>query len=96
MFHSENENFEILLDSLLVLDRDFLLDDTLEQFLSCFASVLARNPPVLLGRIEDELKELAERENCVIVGRCADYVLRKAENKISIFKWRIVDQIVKL
>ena len=62
MFHSENENFEILLDSLLVLDRDFLLDDTLEQFLSCFASVLARNPPVLLGRIEDELKELAERE----------------------------------
>nr|WP_316624210.1 cytidylate kinase-like family protein [uncultured Ruminococcus sp.] len=31
------------------------------------------------------IKEIAERENCVIVGRCADYVLREDSNCVNIF-----------
>ena len=30
-------------------------------------------------------KELAERENCVIVGRCADYILRDHPGLVSVF-----------
>lgn len=33
----------------------------------------------------DVIKKIAERESCVIVGRCSDYVLRNHENMISIF-----------
>lgn len=29
--------------------------------------------------------ELAEKEDCVIVGRCADYILRKKENCLKVF-----------
>lgn len=31
------------------------------------------------------IKELAQTENCVIIGRCADFVLRNNENCLSIF-----------
>lgn len=31
------------------------------------------------------MKELAERESCIIVGRCADYVLRDYKNVIRLF-----------
>ena len=31
------------------------------------------------------IQELAEREPCVIVGRCGDYALRHFENKLSVF-----------
>ena len=31
------------------------------------------------------VKELAERENCVIVGRCADYVLKDYDHVLSVF-----------
>lgn len=31
------------------------------------------------------IREIAERESCVIVGRCADYVLRDMENVIRVY-----------
>ena len=31
------------------------------------------------------IRDIADKESCVIVGRCADHVLRKFENRISIF-----------
>ena len=31
------------------------------------------------------IKNAAETENCIFVGRCADYVLRNHENRISVF-----------
>ncbi len=31
------------------------------------------------------VKELASRENCVIVGRCADYVLKDCDHVLSVF-----------
>lgn len=31
------------------------------------------------------IQDLAEKESCVIVGRCADYVLRNRENVVNIF-----------
>ncbi len=31
------------------------------------------------------IKELAEEESCIIIGRCADYILRDMENVLSVF-----------
>ena len=31
------------------------------------------------------IRDIADKESCVIVGRCADHVLRKVESRISIF-----------
>ena len=31
------------------------------------------------------IRDIADKESCVVVGRCADHVLRKVENRISIF-----------
>ena len=51
-------------------------------------------PPESSGFVSDDnlfnyqakvIKELAESESCVIVGRCADYVLRDFPNVISVF-----------
>lgn len=33
----------------------------------------------------DVIRDLAERESCVIIGRCADYVLREKDNVLRIF-----------
>lgn len=33
----------------------------------------------------DIIKELAEKEQCVIIGRCGDYALRNFENKLTVF-----------
>lgn len=33
----------------------------------------------------DVIREIAEKESCVIIGRCADYVLREHDNVIKIF-----------
>ena len=41
------------------------------------------------------VREIAEKDSCVIVGRCADHVLRKAENKLSIFIYAPIDFKVK-
>ena len=31
------------------------------------------------------IQELAEEESCIIIGRCADYILRDKENMMSVF-----------
>ena len=41
------------------------------------------------------LLELAEREDCVIVGRCADYVLRDHENVLNVFIKASMEERVK-
>ena len=33
----------------------------------------------------DAIRELAQKESCIIVGRCAEYVLREHPNMVSIF-----------
>jgi len=33
----------------------------------------------------DVIKNLAQKESCIIVGRCADYILRNEENVLKIF-----------
>ncbi|MCC8159876.1 MAG: cytidylate kinase-like family protein [Oscillospiraceae bacterium] len=39
----------------------------------------------LFKRQSATIKEIAERENCVIVGRCADYVLRDTDNVVKVY-----------
>lgn len=41
------------------------------------------------------IRELASKESCVIVGRCADFVLKNYVNVLSVFIWADVDSCVK-
>lgn len=34
---------------------------------------------------QDIITELADRESCIIVGRCADYVLREKKNLMRVY-----------
>lgn len=40
------------------------------------------------------IKELAETENCIIIGRCADYVLKDCENVVKVFVHAPLDDCV--
>lgn len=42
------------------------------------------NHKVFLAQMQT-IKKIADRESCVIVGRCADYVLKDYENVINVF-----------
>lgn len=42
------------------------------------------------------IKELAEKESCVIVGRCADYVLRDREKTLKVFVHATMEDRVKM
>ncbi len=45
----------------------------------------------------DIIKELAAKEQCIIIGRCGDYALREMENKISIFIYAdLEDRIARI
>ena len=39
----------------------------------------------------DTIKAIAERESCVIIGRCSNYVLREYENVLSVFIYAPLD-----
>ena len=39
----------------------------------------------------DVIKRTAERENCVFIGHCADYILRNHEHRISVFVYADID-----
>lgn len=41
------------------------------------------------------IKELAEKGPCVIVGRCADYVLRDFPNTVNVFVWAPMEQSIE-
>lgn len=49
----------------------------------------------LWNKQRDMILELAEKGNCVIVGRCADYVLRDSENALHVFVHADMDYRVK-
>jgi cytidylate kinase len=39
----------------------------------------------------DTIKNIADRESCVIIGRCSNYVLREYENVLSVFIYAPLD-----
>lgn len=41
------------------------------------------------------IKELAERESCVIIGRCADFILKDRPDVVKLFVWAPHDNCVK-
>lgn len=43
---------------------------------------------------QDIITELADRESCIIVGRCADYVLREKENCLNVYIYSDLDDRV--
>lgn len=51
---------------------------------SSFGTDMSLGQKVFLAQFET-IRHLAERESCVIVGRCADYVLRDYPNVINVF-----------
>ena len=40
----------------------------------------------------DVIREIAEKESAVIIGRCADYVLRKHEARLSVFVYADIEK----
>ena len=52
------------------------------------------NNKVFLAQF-DAIKNLAERESCVIVGRCADYALEEFDNVFSVFIHADIDTRIK-
>ncbi|MDY3979151.1 MAG: cytidylate kinase-like family protein [Tidjanibacter sp.] len=43
------------------------------------------NNDTLFGLQSQTIRELASRESCIVIGRCADYVLREQPNVLSTF-----------
>lgn len=41
------------------------------------------------------IKKIAQEDNCVIMGRCSDYILRENPNMMSIFFWAPIEYRVK-
>ena len=52
------------------------------------------NHKVFLAQF-DAIKKLAERESCVIVGRCADYILKDNPDVISVFCYSDVEERIQ-
>lgn len=47
-------------------------------------------------RIQSQvIRSVAEKDSCVVVGRCADYILRKEENTINVFIHADIDYRTK-
>lgn len=51
---------------------------------STFGADMSLSQKVFLAQFE-AIKMIADRESCVIVGRCADYVLRENKNVVNVF-----------
>ncbi|MCM1181693.1 MAG: cytidylate kinase-like family protein, partial [Clostridium sp.] len=41
------------------------------------------------------IKEIADKESCVIIGRCADYILENRENLIKVFIYSNMEDKIK-
>ena len=80
-----------------------------KSLLSYIFGVRAAHPDVMNGMTPADflwcmqrkiILELAEKENCVIVGRCADYILRERKDCLNVFihapKAERAERIVKL
>ena len=53
------------------------------------------NHKVFLAQF-DTIKNIAEKESCVIVGRCADYALANNPNVINVFVRAVLDDRIKI
>lgn len=61
--------------------------DTAEKAAS-FADYASYQPnDAIQNAIADTIRELAEKSSCVIIGRCADYILRGRPDVFSVFIW---------
>ena len=52
------------------------------------------NSDELFLKESEMIKEIAERESCIIVGRCADYILRDRKNVLKVFVYSDMDDKV--
>lgn len=41
------------------------------------------------------IREQAQKESCIIVGRCADYVLRDLKNVVDVFVWAPMEDCIR-
>ena len=41
------------------------------------------------------IRDLAEKQSCIIVGRCADFILRDMDNVVDAFIWAPVTECIK-
>ena len=55
------------------------------EFAKEFVPLFKNHPTVKKVYVCDLIKEKAATENCIIVGRCGNYVLEDAENAVHVF-----------
>ena len=53
------------------------------------------NADELFIKESELIKELAEKESCVIIGRCADFILKDKENVLKVFIYSDMDGKIK-
>lgn len=53
------------------------------------------NSDELFVKESELIKELAEKESCVIIGRCSDFILKDNENTINIFVYSNMEDKIK-
>lgn len=51
---------------------------------------------VLFNAESEQIKDLADKESCVIVGRCSNYLLKEKENHISVFVYAPMEERIKV
>ena len=44
---------------------------------------------------KEVIREMAEKESCIIVGRCADYILRNYANAISVYLYASKEECLR-
>ncbi len=67
----------------------------LENEEKSFTNIFYTNDNKLFENESKVIESLAKKESCVIVGRCADYILRNTKNLIRIFLYSDTDSKIK-
>ncbi len=68
--------------------KSFIYSLVMDPYAFGFANAGLNNMPLnqqAFKAIYDTIQEISEKEKCVIVGRCADYVLRQREDVARVF-----------
>lgn len=85
-----------------LMEADEQASNSLLYTLAMGASMIFTNTTPMSVPINDALfiaqseiiRELSEKENCIIVGRCADYILSEHPKKVTVFVQRDMDDRV--
>lgn len=92
MLQSGQELANELSHSLLVFDTCFVLSEEFPEFLRSFGSILERNPPVLLDRVENEIEFLTDSSR---IRKRQDECAGKSDSHVTVRSSEEIEQVVQ-